>query len=387
MLLNIAATAVPTFMLQLLILPMLAKYMDGDEYGILVTILAVLNVIPATMGNSLNNIRLITDGEKAPRKTLNYNALLLIMAVLNVIIVGCLVQYYDREISMSGMVLTLIVALLWMYRDYHLVAFRLNINYLYIMFSNLLLIPGYFIGWLLFRMDGRWQWIYICGNITALVFILLKSQLWREPLGTDDAFPGICGQTALLFTSNTMNRVTTYADKMLILPILGGTTVSVYYVATLFGKIVSLAITPVSSVMLSYLAKLKKKNDSVFWQAFFSGTVICAIGYVFCLFISRPVLGWLYPQYVDDAMHYIAITTGTMVLTALITIVNPFVLKFFDMKWQVVINSLYVFIYVSLTMVLLGRLGLYGFCLGSLAAASVKLLFLIYTYAKKTAKQ
>lgn len=386
MVLNIVATAIPTFVLQLLILPMLAKYMDSDEYGILVTVLAVLNVVPATLGNSMNNIRLIAGGNISAGKAKNYNALLLIMAVLNVIVVGSLVSFYDQQISLTNLSLTLIVALLWMYRDYHLVAFRLNINYPYIMFSNLLLIPGYLVGWLLFQIDGRWQWIYIFGNLSALVFILTKSRLWCEPIETDVAFTRICGQTALLFTSNMLNRITTYADKMLILPILGGTTVSIYYVATLFGKVVSLVITPVSSVMLSYLARLKKKNDSVFWQAVLSSAVVCTIGYFVCLIISRPVLGWIYPQYVDDAMHYIAITTGTMVLTALITIVNPFVLKFYDMKWQVLINSFYVFVYIGLTLLLLTRLGLYGFCLGSLVAASVKLLFLMYTYARRSVK-
>lgn len=47
MILNIVATSIPTVVLQLLILPSLSNYMDGNAYGLMVTILAVLNVVPS----------------------------------------------------------------------------------------------------------------------------------------------------------------------------------------------------------------------------------------------------------------------------------------------------------------------------------------------------
>ena len=54
MLLNIAANAIPVFALQLLILPSLSNYMGADAYGLLVTVLALLNVVSAAIGNALN---------------------------------------------------------------------------------------------------------------------------------------------------------------------------------------------------------------------------------------------------------------------------------------------------------------------------------------------
>ena len=169
---------------------------------------------------------------------------------------------------------------------------------------------------------------------------------------------------------------------MLIFPILGGATVSVYYAATLFGKVVSMVITPVSSVILSYLSKSRKKNDDTFKLAFISSSVVCVIGYFICVAICRPVLTLIYPKYVDAAMKYILVTTGTVVLTALVSIVNPFVLKYFDMKWQVAINGCYVVVYVALSLGLLKINGLMGFCIGSLIATAIKLLFMLIIYIK-----
>ena len=57
MLLNLIATAIPVAVLQLIILPMLSNRMGSDEYGLAVTMLSVFNVIPASFGNVLNNIR------------------------------------------------------------------------------------------------------------------------------------------------------------------------------------------------------------------------------------------------------------------------------------------------------------------------------------------
>ena len=387
MALNIVATAIPTFVLQLLILPPLAGHMSDERYGLLVTILSLLNIVPATLGNALNNIRLIEGKEKdSPQDARNYNAILSAASVISLVIVLGFSVWYERDVTPVSLLLTLLVSVLWLLREYHLVAFRLKLNYVYITISNVILVVGYVLGYLLFLRIGHWQLIYILGLAFSLVFIFIKSSLWKEPLRTDGELKRISLQTLLLAASGMLLRITTYADKMLIFPVLGGAMVSVYYASTLFGKIVSQVITPISGVILSYLSKAERKNDEVFRLAFLSSAAVCVLGYFACVAISQPILGWLYPQFVDGAMEYIWITTGTAVLTALISIINPFVLKFFDMKWQIAINGLYVAVYVGLSMTLLGSMGLYGFCVGTLLATALKLVFMLIVYYRSREK-
>ena len=327
MFLNIAATAVPTFVLQLIILPQMARNMTDERYGLLVTILALLNIVPATLGNALNNVRLIY--EKEEEKSGDYNALLLILSFINLIVVAAITYLYEREITFFSLFLIVIASVLWLVREYYIVAFRIKINYVNILISNLSMVAGYAIGYYLFRLFGHWQYIYILGLLCSLGFIFLKSDLWKEPCCCGKRFGALSTQTTLLALALFMARIPTYADKLLIFPILGGATVSVYYTATLFGKVISLAITPISGVMLSYLSKLRRKNDNVFRMTFLCAAVVCFVGYFACVAISRPVLILLYPQFVNEAMKYIWITTGTAILSALISIINPFVLRFF----------------------------------------------------------
>ena len=381
--LNIVASAIPVFVLQLLVLPSLAGQMTDDKYGLLVTILSLLNMIPASLGNVLNNIRLIFNKDQTEvEKKNDYNAELLLMVLFNIVIVLVFSIYYAKTINVFDLILTVIVSILWLAREYYIVAFRLQINYIYITISNLIMIPGYAAGYALFLITNSWQYIYILGYVFSISFIFIKSDLWKEPFAITPKFKKITTQSALLFIANFFTRLTTYADKMLIYPILGGATVSIYYVATLFGKVVSMAITPVSSVLLSYLSKENSKNDRAFGIAFSCSSIVCVIGYIICVLISRPLLGLIYPQFVDEAMKYIFITTGTVVVTALISMINPFVLKFFDMKWQVAINALYALMYVSISLGLLHFWGLYGFCAGTLISAIVKMIFMLIVYLK-----
>ena len=385
MTLNIVSSAIPTFVLQLLILPDIANYMTDNQYGLFVTILALLNVVSSTFGNALNNVRLISN-EKLQGKVTSYNCVLLLLSVLNFFIVAVFYIFYESEYSLINLALTIIVSLVWLWHEYFIVAFRLVIDYKKILLSNIILVIGYFIGYFFYRISGYWQFIYLIGHTASLMFIFANCSLWKEGLRKDSNFYYLTRETGLLSGSNVLSRVTTYADKLLIFPILGGTSVSVYYAATLFGKVVSLAITPISSVMLTYLAKLNKKNDNLFIMTTVSGSVVCVFGYIFCLLITKPVLSLLYPRFVDAAMPYITITTATMVLTSLISLINPFVLNFFSMKWQIIINSIYVAVYISLSMSMLHVWGLYGFCIGSLIATLCKLLSIFYIYFKTNTK-
>jgi O-antigen/teichoic acid export membrane protein len=182
----------------------------------------------------------------------------------------------------------------------------------------------------------------------------------------------------------------TYADKLLIYPVLGGYMVSVYFASTLFGKIVALSIAPINSVALTYLSRLNKERRHSFSCVMGLGAGICMIGYAVCIFISEPVLAFFYPSVVDEAMKLIYITTANMALQTLIAIADPFILKFYDMKWQLLLNGGTTVIYVLLSLILLNQFGLVGFCFGTMATSASKLIaiFGLHVGVKtKTSKQ
>ena len=382
MLLNIVASMIPIAVLQLWILPSLGKAIPEEEYGLAITIVAFFSVLPGASGNVLNNVRLIHAKEGERSNQTDFNVVLACLCCLNLLGVIGFSALYDKEITLIGIALNIIASLLLLLHEYYIVAFRININYIYVVVSNVFLTFGYGLGYGLFKVCGYWQFIYIVGYLVSDIYIMSKCDLWKEPLKISTKFKRISSDTGFLMTSGILGGAVTYADKLLIFPLLGGGTVAVYHAATVFSKVISMAVSPISSVMLTYLSKIRKKENNVFLITLLTGTVVCIFGYALCIFLSKPVIGVLYPQYVEEAIKYIYITTGVAVLQALYSLISPFVLRFFDSMWQLWFSGGTVVLYVVLCVSMLYKWGLRGLCIGVLLANAFKVAFLIIIYAK-----
>lgn len=388
MLLNLIATALPIAVLQLMILPMLSSRMNSSEYGLAITLLSLFNVIPESLGNALNNIRLLYENKYRERGyTGDFQIILLIMCAFNFISMTFLTIYYEGGLEIIHLLLILIISFLWLLKEYYIVAFRIQINYKAIVLNNLIMVAGYMLGFFLYTLTDYWQTIYLIGYGSSLLYVMWRSDLWKEKIEITSFFRDTFLQTILLLISGLFKSIISYSDRMLLYPILGGTMVSIYFVATLFGKIISMVITPVNSVVLTYLAKKEKKNDHIFKITLLTGSLFCAVGYVICLLLSKPVLGFLYPQYIEDAMPYIFLTIAASLVSALSRLVNPFIMKYFNMGWQIAINGVTTAIYMIICLVLLYFFGLFGFCLGTLLTYILKFIFILIIYFKCNIKE
>ena len=59
--LNMIASVAMSGTLQLLIYPYLAQAMTADDYGKFLTLIGISNIVAVTLGNSLNNVRLLRE--------------------------------------------------------------------------------------------------------------------------------------------------------------------------------------------------------------------------------------------------------------------------------------------------------------------------------------
>ena len=106
------------------------------------------------------------------------------------------------------------------------------------------------------------------------------------------------------------------------------------------------------------------------------------IGYIVSILLARPVIGMLFPQWLAPVMEIIPFTTVTIMLTVLVSILNPFILKFCKMKWQIGINAIGAIAYFGSALILWNFMGLKGFCIGTIIGALVKLIIMIAVYYK-----
>ncbi|MDD4142705.1 MAG: hypothetical protein PHR20_07985 [Bacteroidales bacterium] len=384
-LLSLVSSVLPVAVLQFFILPWLSKrVVNPESYGLIISYISFWGLVPAMLGGSLNNIRLIhSKSNQVGNAEGNYNFILCILGVLTFFSTIIATLYLERSINTFDTILIIIAVCLMLINDYFIVSFRLALNYKKVFLYNSILSAGYFFGYALYLLCGAWQMIYLISYACSLVFLLLQTDLWREPFRKTNLFKNIFNDTLLLTVSNFLNRVLNYADKFFLFPLVGGTAVSIIYTATFFTKILSLLITPINGVVLSYLARIKKRPDRLFSQTITIGTGLAIMGYIISIIISRPLLGLLYPAYVNEAMRYIPITAASSMLAAFNTMINPFVLQYSSIKWQLPINGITAVAYIAFAYFLFKLYGLTGFCIALVLGRVVRLSILLIAYYAK----
>lgn len=388
--LNVVATAIPLCLLQLVILPMMASDMSAHDYGLVVTTLSIFNILPGVFGNVLNNVRLVFQNRYDEEGVSgDFNAILICSSFICSTACMILLVIFGTS-DLVSLFLMFIASFCWISREYFLVAFRIKINYLKILVCNIVQTVGYLLGYGLFLVTHQWVFVYLLGQGLSLVYILCESDLHREPCKTTFLFKDVLSSAGALSLSQFLSKFMAYSDRILLFPLLGGGAVGIYYISSLMGKIVSMAVTPINGVMLTYLSKRNTANrpQRAFWTAMLSALTVCIFSYLAVIVFGRSVLAFLYPSYVDKAMVFLPITSITAFLYILISVAQPFTLKYYSMKWQVVINGATCAAYVLLGLLLLSKLGLMGFCVGALTSNFLKLLIMlgVYVFLKPDSK-
>jgi O-antigen/teichoic acid export membrane protein len=331
----------------------------------------------------LNNIRLLMNPIYEERKIEGDFGLLFLVACF-IDIVGTLVfwKIYKFEISASLLFFTICLTLLVSSYEYYSVCFRIKLDFKKTFISNIFLCGGYILGYGIFCKTNVWPLVYILGYAFSMLYISKNCRLWKEKLCRTDLFKRTLSETSMLFIAGIISRLINYSDKLLIYPIMGAEEVAIYYAASIIGKMMSMMISPVSNVALSYLARMKR-NNNLFALVLKIGCVVGILGYFICVALSRVILLILYPQYTESALVYIPLTTASAVIASICGILNPFALRFVKMKWQIVLNAMTFIVYTFACLVLLKCYGMIGFCVGVLLANIFKLVLIVVLYIGK----
>lgn len=377
--LNMLAFGTPIVILQIIILPIVGNQLGGIEYGNAITLISFSTLFSVPFGSVLNNIRLLNDTNyKEFGYEGDFNILLLINILFNVVIMILGGIYYAN--SLVSTLLIVIYSSLNIVREYLLVSFRLNLNYKLILENNFVLGIGYLLGLVLFFITNYWQYIYLMGNLLSLIFIMKHSSLWKEKLKSTPLFKETTINTLILLCSMLLNTAIGYADKLLLYPLIGPTAVTIYYSATILGKIVSMLISPLSNVVLSYAVKVNHMSKKKFIYMLTALILIGFIGYIIVMLGSYPVMKLLYPQWYEDSLKLIPITNLTAIIIAITSVINPIILRFKNVNWQLIVNAITLIIYLIGILVFYNQWGIIGFCLGVLFANFIKLIFTIVIF-------
>lgn len=378
MLINLAGTALPLIVLQLIVYPIVGKVISAEEYGRMQSVMSVVYLISGTIGGALSTARLVSDYDYKERKlSADFGLLSLLCSFIVAVLTPVVLYVYLGDSSGEELLLVTLISLFNYLAAYFEVGFRLALNYKRIFINKLLSGVGYVLGFMLFRSTLRWEIIFITAFFLQAVFCVFTSGLIREPLSRSALF-GKTGTSFINLSAATcLNKAMTYCDKLLLYPLLGGEAVSVYYAANIFGKLVLQVLEPITNVVLSYLSKEKRVSRSVWKLTATVGGVFCIVMYFFCLLISRFVLGLLYPQWAEAAVKLVPVTTLSLCFSSFVNIINPLALKQLKTGLQIVISASGLLVYIAAALLLYRVYGLIGCCWALLFCYIVRLVLIM----------
>ena len=385
MFLNICAAGVPIVALQLVIYPLLSRELHEDVYGQMIAMYALIILISDSLGKSINNIRLINNNE-AENKQGDFNLITAIFVVIAIVVITPGLIYYNRTGSAHTSTIAILVftSVLFLINSYINVYFRIRLNYTAILINSVFQTSGFLLGFVLYKAFGNWGLIFFLAQFASFAYLAKKTDLLKEPIKRTSRFKNLLTDSTLLSASMFLSQGMAQADKLLLFPLLGGATVSIYYTATLMGKIIVLATGPINSVILSYIADRDQLSRKTFKNYLGVCILACGVCGVIILFISRPVLGLLFPKFVDSAMEIVPLTTLNIFLWSLAGMITPIVMKYCDIYWQIVINAVGFVLYVLFAVVFLNFFGIMGFCLGIGISYFLRIVMMLYIYLKDT---
>lgn len=381
--LNIMGSFIMTGITQIVIYPFLSRELGDVSFGSLLTLIGLSNAIGVIFGSALNNIRLLKQHkyEELEEKG-DFKRLILIVQGIIIISIGVVSIIFRGQITILESLSLVLVTIFTMYRGYMNVYYRIDLNYIYILVHMIITAVGYVVGMVFFKFIEVWPIVFLSGEVAAFIFALLTTKYKEESRKKTVLY----GETRKDFTqlvfSNTMANLLLYLDRLIINPILGSANVSIYFISSIVGKTLGIVLQPLSSIILTYISKVKRIDKRKLFTAIILLTIVFGLtSYILSIPITPIIIKVLYKENYLKAKPFYNIANLSVILMIMGNLIQPVILKYCPIIWQSVVQIIYTITYLFLVIILMNRYGLMGFCIGAVTANFVRLIiFLVVGY-------
>lgn len=368
----VLASALSNFVLQFFLYPAIEDRMGAARYGEILVFITIANVCALSFGGAAN-AACLTSRSSYTAKTGDFFTILAGICAVVSVAAAILVRGYFTGPAEAVCVVLLIV--LTTFQNYSFLEFQLRKDYTkYFLFTAL--IAGCQVACLpLFHQTGSWGVLLLPGIAAGLLYVWKTGRIYRHVTDHSANMGRAARDTLTLSGSYLLDYGAQNADRFLLLPLLGGTAVTYYYVASLFSKTLSMISGPVNNLILGYLSD---KKNPLTRRRFGAIAVLLAAGAL--LFLGAVVwlgpwllgLPFLYPDLVAAVRPYIfwaSLAQLTLIASSTLITIDLLVAPHY---MQMVLQGVYVVCYFALAIPATLHSGLHGFVLASCMAAVMR---------------
>ncbi|MHB1454440.1 MAG: lipopolysaccharide biosynthesis protein [Saccharofermentanales bacterium] len=375
--LNIIASIILTIATQIIAYPFLSRIMSIEEYGLLLTIMGIVNAVGVALGNPLNNARILLQ-HRYEKENLNgdFNIIFMVCALIGAFTVTVLSIIVSKrfDIVIIGCV---IISLLILFRSYYSASYRIIINYKKNLLASLWGFAGYGVGICITYFTHLWIFTFIFGELFSCIYIYFTAVIIHDKIRITSLFRTSFNKYIFIMLAAILVTAATYMDRFFIYPILGAEKVAVFNVASFLGKTAGIVMIPITSVLLTYYAKEKNLTLSQFYKRTGLFFITALLFYLAILCFGVPITRILYPTLANESIPFFAIANLATTVFILGNTLQPTLLRYCDVKWQPIIQVVYFGLYLVVGYLGMIYNGLSGFCYSILIVNVIKIVIML----------
>lgn len=334
--------------LQLVVYPFLTKKMGTEAFGDVLSLISLIAIMGGTFGTAANYSRMIL---RVKNKDTNgdYNRFFVYVAFITMLVsTGGLLWLHITDIRVYiGYYVLMFVTII---RNYGDVDFRLEMNYKGYCLYYVLLSVGYLLGVVSFYLSGSWILTLLFGEWMAVLYVCARKKIFSSPLLKKSLYYGDAMKSILpLAITQLIAMAVLHSDRLILQQFCNGTAVTVFYVATLLGKIISLVSTPLNSVIIGHLSQYKGGIDKkIFRRLCLYSVPLAILINMICTLVAVVFVKIIYPELYGAVSPYLWLANLGQVFFFVSGVLTVVLMRFASEKYQLIINVVYFVIYLCL---------------------------------------
>ena len=372
---------------QFAVYPFWNHCLGSEVYGNIVYLMAIMNIIAISIGSGVNYARIRCSIE---RKTGGRPYMIMISTGVLVAVLVLFFLYLSGFLYLHKFefVLYCILTAVTTWRYYADVEFRLHINYRGFFFYYLIIGIGYLFGILIFYLTELWPLTLLPGEFLGLLFVIWRGSIFQQGVIEESFYP-VLKLSLLLIGTSLLSHLVFNGDRIILRLYLGGTTVSVFYIASLFGKAMTLITTPLNGVLAGHLAKYEGKLSYrlIKWVTWIT-LIAIILSTVFCIGVSYIVLPILYPMEFEVVKQYLMLASSAQIIYFMGNLLTgSLLLRFTSPFNQLIVNVIHGTLFVVICTPIAKFFGLSAFCWGLLFVNTFRLVLCLILGYKAIGKE
>lgn len=373
---------------QIVVFPLYARQFGEVGYGEMQYLLAFVNVITVSAGCAANYARMTAPEASRHENNGDYNLILLAVCLLGLPITALVRRFGGVTMDNATFVCYYLLFVAMVFRYYADVAYKLTLNYRRYFLYYFVISIGYGVGALLVYHTGVWPLGLLVGEAAGVLFAYVYGNTLRKrAFRLSPAWRSTLGAVFVLFVSEGIAQLIFNTDRLLLKIIIDASAVTVYYLATLVGKTVSLVTAPLNGVIIGYLARYKGSLTRRIMNIMLLLSLGAMLVFTFACALGGYIVLWLlYPAELAAVKEYLVIASLGQTIYFVTSIVTVVLIRFAKKAYQAYINGAFGICFFGLAIPATIYFGIWGFAMAMVIACTVRFalaMILGYYHASK----